>query len=96
MNHLVKAEDDSKFGNKAAGLPAAIEPKTEIKRQNDEQFLEVISRRQYTLKMRTLTTTLKKKGFFRMSALQKNALKYLFSTSMSDARKISETGREMY
>lgn len=69
MNHLVKAEDDSKFGKKAAGLPAAIEPKTEIKRQNDEQFLEVISRRQYTLKMRTLTTTLKKKGFFRMSAL---------------------------
>ena len=75
MNHQVKAEEDSKFGEKAAGLPAAIERRTEIKRQNDEQFLAVIKRGQYTFKMRTLTTALKKKGFFRMSALQKNALK---------------------
>ena len=37
MNRLVKAEEDSKVGKKAAGLPAAIERiRTEIKRENDK------------------------------------------------------------
>ena len=88
MNRLVKAEEDSQFGKKAARLPAAIERiRTEIKRQNDEQFLAVINRGEYTLTDAYSHLGVEEKDFFRMSDLQKKALKKkFFSTSMSDAR----------
>ena len=50
MNRLVKAEEDSKFAKKAGGLLSAIEQiRTEVKRQNEEQFLAVIGRGEYNL-----------------------------------------------
>ena len=76
MNRLVKAEEDSKFGKKAARLLAAIERiRTEIKRQNDEQFLAVINRGEYTLTDAYSHLGFEEKDFFRMSDLHKKALK---------------------
>ena len=50
INRLVKAEDVSKYGKKAIGLPLAIERiRTEIRRQHKQQFLAVINRGEYQL-----------------------------------------------
>lgn len=88
MNRLVKAEDDSKYGRKATGLPPAIECiRTEIRRQHEEQFLAVIDRGEYKLTDEFSHLGLEEKDFFRISDPQKNALKKrFFSASMSDAR----------
>lgn len=88
MNRLVKAEDDSKYGKKATGLPPAIERiRTEIRRQHQEQFLAVIDRGEYKLTDEFSHLGVEEKDFFRMSDPQKNALKKkFFSASMSDAR----------
>ena len=88
MNRLVKADENSKFTKKAAGLPASIERiRSEIKRQNDEQFLAVINRGEYKLTEEFSHLGVEERDFFRMSEQQRKALKVkFFSASMSDSR----------
>ena len=96
MNRLVKAEDDSKYGKKAIGLPLAIERiRTEIRRQHEEQFLAVINRGEYQLAVELSHLGVEEKDFFRTSDPQKNSLKKkFFSASMSDARSDLTTQKE--
>ena len=88
MNRLVKADENSKFTKKAAGLPASIERiRSEIKRQNDEQFLAVINRGEYKLTEEFSHLSVEERDFFRMSEQQKKALNVKFlSASMSDSQ----------
>lgn len=72
MNRLVKAEEDSKFAKKADELLPAIERiRTEVKRQNEEQFLAVIGRGEYNLTDDFLFLVVEEKNFYRMTEQQK-------------------------
>ena len=91
MNRLIKAEDNSNYFKKEKSLLPYIERiKSEIQRQQNEQFLAVIRRGQYHLTDEFSFLKVEERNFYKMTDLQKKSLKNkFFSTQMTEIQAAS-------
>lgn len=79
MNRLVKAEDSSNYSKKESSLLPYVERiRSEIQRQQDEQFLGVLGRGQYQLTEEFSFLKVEEQNFYAMTDLQKKSLKKKF------------------
>ena len=87
MNRLIKAEDNSNYSKKESSLLPYVERlRSEIRRQQDEQFLAVFGRGQYQLTDEFSFLQVEEGNFYAMTNLQKKSLKKKFLSI-----KITET-----
>ena len=86
MNRLFKNEDNSNYFKKEKSLLPYIERiRSEIQRQQNEQFLAVIGRGQYHLTDEFSFLKIEERNFYKMTDLQKKSLKNkFFSTQMTE------------
>ena len=86
MNRLIKAEDNSNYFEKEKSLLPYIERiRSEIQRQQNEQFLAVIGRGQYQLTHEFSFLKVGERNFYKITDLQKKSLKNkFFSTQMTE------------
>ena len=83
MNRLIKAEDNSNYFKKKKSLLPYIERiRSEIQRQQNEQFLAVIGRGQYQLTDEFSFLKVEERNFYKMTDLQKKSLKHKFFLSV--------------
>ena len=79
MNRLIKAEDNSNYCKKEPSLLPYVERlRSEIRRQQDEQFLAVFGRGQYQLTQEFSFLQVEEGNFYAMTDIQKKSLKKKF------------------
>ena len=88
LNRLIKAEQNSAFSKKEAALSSYVERiRTEIDRQQNEQFLAVIGKGPYRLSEQFSFLAVKDTDFYRTTDNQKKILRNTFFTmSLSEAK----------
>ena len=93
MNRLIKAEDNSNYSKKESSLLPYVERiRSEIQRQQDEQFLAVFGRGQYQLTEEFSFLKVEERNFYAMTDLQKKSLKKkFFSIKMTEIQEAPGT-----
>lgn len=90
MTRLIKHKKPTHYGENALTLMEYVERiKSEVRRQQDEQFLAVIGRGEYKLKKEFKFLQVNEAEYYRMTPKQKDELKMkFFTTSMSEMNEI--------